>query len=147
MSHDFSVALAAGREVAAALCSAHSKCGEGVLERLLERKEFENGEIDRAVETDTALIRSYGIVVLDTVAHVVAHSSFVIYPRHTERKHPVGNAQALNKIITLEFRIFVIHILDGGHHLLYCLQIFRFVGKPAAQVVKQFCCFHQTITY
>lgn len=83
--------------------------------------------------------------VLDTVAHVVAHAPLVIYPRHTERKHPVRDAQAFNKIVTLEFRIFVIHILDGGHHLLNCLQILRFVGKPTAQVVKQFCCFHQTI--
>ncbi len=41
-THDFTVALAAGREVAAAFCATHGQSGESVFESLLETEEFEN---------------------------------------------------------------------------------------------------------
>ena len=44
-THHLSIALAAGREVGAALASAHGQSGERVLESLLESKEFEDAEI------------------------------------------------------------------------------------------------------
>ena len=44
-AHNFGIALATGREVAAAFGTAHGECGEGVFESLLEGEEFEDRKI------------------------------------------------------------------------------------------------------
>jgi hypothetical protein len=53
---DLVVGLALGIEIAPALAASHHQTGERVLERLLEPEELEDGEVDRGVEAQTALV-------------------------------------------------------------------------------------------
>ena len=87
------------------------------------------------METDTSLVRTDGVVVLNTVAHVVLDLSLVINPRHAERENTVGYAEALDEVVTLKFRMFVVFILDSSDYLFHCLKIFRLIGKATFQVV------------
>ena len=67
---DLRVRLALGVKVRAALAAAHVQAGEGVLEDLLEPEELEDGEVDRRVETETALVRAEDRRELDAEAVV-----------------------------------------------------------------------------
>ena len=67
---DLGVRLALRVKVRATLAATHVETGEGVLEDLLESEELEDGEVDRGVETETALVRSEDRRELDTVASV-----------------------------------------------------------------------------
>ena len=64
------------------------------------------------MEADSSLVRTYGIVVLDAVAHIVVHLSFIVYPRHAERDDAVGQTKPLNQIVTFKFGMLVVDILD-----------------------------------
>ena len=65
------------------------------------------------METDTALVRAYGIVVLDTVAHVGLHLSFVVDPSNPEREHSIGDTQPFDEVVAIKFGVFVIHLFDS----------------------------------
>lgn len=55
---DLGVRLALGVKVRATLATAHVEAGEGVLEDLLKAEELEDGQVDRRVETEAALVRA-----------------------------------------------------------------------------------------
>ena len=141
-THNLHVALAAWREVGAALCATHCKGGQRVLEGLLEGKELEDGGVDGAVETNASLVGADGIVVLDAIAHIVAHLTLVIDPGNTEAEDAIGNAESLYQVVALEFGVLVVGVLDGGQNLFNCLDVFRLVGEAATEVVDYIFCFH-----
>ena len=64
------------------------------------------------MESDSTFIRPYGIVVLDAVAHIVVHLSFVVYPRHAERDDAVWQTKPLNQIVAFKFGMLVVDILN-----------------------------------
>ena len=107
-THDFAVALAAGREVAAAFCTAHGECGEGVFESLLKAEELEDGEVYGSVETDAAFVRADGIVELHAVADVVLHFAFVVEPCYAESDDAVGLDHAFYDFVAFEFGMLVV---------------------------------------
>ena len=87
-AHHFALALALGVEVRAALAAAHGQRGQRVFEHLLEGEELEHAQVDRGVETQTALVRTDDAAHLDTVAAVNLHLATVVDPRHAKQDGP-----------------------------------------------------------
>ena len=83
-THNLSVGLALRVEVGTALAAAHRKCGQGVLEDLLEAEELDDTDIYGGVESDTALVRTDRGVELDTETSVYLYLAVVVYPRNAE---------------------------------------------------------------
>ena len=111
-THHFRIGLAARGEVGTALAATHRKRGQRVLERLLESKELQDTQVHRSVETNTALVRTDGVVVLHTVAHVRTDVAFIVHPGHTELVDAVGNAQALHQIHLVKFGVLVVLLFN-----------------------------------
>ena len=94
------------------------------------------------METDTTLVRTDGIIVLNTVAHVILHLTLVINPRNAEREDAVRNTQTVNQIISFKFGILIIDIFNSGQHFFHCLDILRFIRETTFQIVDNFNCLH-----
>ena len=113
-AHDLGVALAARGEVRATLGAAHGQGGERVLERLLEGEELQDALVYRLVEPYTSLVRADDVVVLHAVAHICLHLALVVNPCHAELHNPVGDAEALDEVRTVKFRVLVILFFDSS---------------------------------
>jgi len=111
-THDFVIGLAYRVEIRAALCAAHGKGREGILEGLFEAQEFEHGRGDRLVETEAALIRTDGTVELDTITGVGLNFAVVVRPGYAEGENAVRLYDAFHDFCLFEFRVLVVNILD-----------------------------------
>ena len=94
------------------------------------------------METQTALVGTDGVVELDTVAGIHLHLSFIIDPRHAEGENTVGFDDALDDLRRFEFRMFVIHVLNGLENLLYSLQVFFLCRVLRLEAGHNLLCFH-----
>ena len=83
-THDLVVALALRVEVRAALRAADRQARQGVLERLLESEELQDGERHARMEAQAALVGADSAVRLHAVAAVDLHLALVVLPRHAE---------------------------------------------------------------
>ena len=81
------------------------------------------------METETALVRTDGIGVLHTVAHIGLHLALVVDPCDAEGHYTVGHAEALNEVGSLKLGVLVILIFDGGQHFCNGLKIELFTGE------------------
>lgn len=81
------------------------------------------------METDTALVRANGVVVLDTVTHVRLNVTLVVDPVHAELYHPVRHTETLDEVVAVEFRMFVVLFLDCAQHLGDGLDVLRLSGN------------------
>ena len=142
-AHDLTVRLAFGVEVRTTLCTAHGQGREGVLEDLLESEEFEDREVDRGVETQTALVGADGVVELYAVSDIGLYFAFVVDPYDFERKDPVGLDDAFRDAVGFEFRMLVVGALHGHQNLAYGLQVFAFAGVLALEVCHDFVDVHR----
>ena len=86
------------------------------------------------METDTAFVRTDGVVVLYTVTHVGLYVTLVIHPSNTELVNAIGDAKTFNQIGFVELRMFVVLFFNGRKHFFYCLMILRFIGEPSFQI-------------
>ena len=120
-AHNLGIALASRSKVAAALAAAHRQGGQGVLERLLEAQELQDGEVDGWMETQTALVRADGAIKLNTVTNVDLHFALVVDPGHTESDDSFWLYDALNNLGLLELRMLVVHIFNRFQYFTYCL--------------------------
>src|SRR5260370_511233 len=77
-------------EIASALAAAHGQRGERVLEDLFERQEFQDAEVHRGMEAQSALVGADGAVHLDAEAAIDLHFTRVIEPGHAEHKDSFG---------------------------------------------------------
>ena len=82
---------------------------KGILEDLLEPQEFQNGEIDRGMETEPSFVWSQSRVELHSVTPVDLYFSLVVLPDHTELYHAFRNRGNLQSLLVL--RIF---LEEGG---------------------------------
>src|ERR1022692_4571187 len=89
-AHYFVVALALGVEIRTALAAAHGQRGERILEDLFERQEFQNAEIHRGMEAQSALVGADGAVHLDAEAAINLHFALVVEPGHAEHQDSFG---------------------------------------------------------
>ena len=88
-AHYLHLALALGVEVRAALAAADGESGQRIFEYLLEAEKFYNAHVDRGVEAQTAFIRTYRAVELDSVAAVCVNLARVVRPRDAENRRPL----------------------------------------------------------
>ena len=146
-AHDFTVALAAGREVGAALCAAHRQSGEGILECLLEAEELEDRQVDRCVEADTALVRADGVVELYAVADVVLHLALVVEPGYTESDDTVGFDHTFDYLVAFKFGVLVVHVLYTQEHFSHSLEVFLFAGVFGLKVGHDFVYIHNDLGF
>ena len=145
-THDFVIALACWIKVASAFASAHWERGEGVFESLLESEEFHRVEVDILLETQSALVWTYGVVELDAVAAIYMINAFVINPRNAEDDLSVRFHHALKNDIFSEFS-FV--LLDRRRkrsenffhslHKLWLPRIFEFGLLDDLLNIRHFC--------
>ena len=133
-AHDFTVALATGREVATAFTAAHRQGGEGVFECLFKAEEFEDREVHGSVEADTAFVRANGVVELHAIADVVLYFAFVVDPGYAEGNDTVGFNHAFDDFVALELGVLVVHFFYREQYFFHCLQIFFFTGMLGFQV-------------
>ena len=68
------------------LSSAHGQGGQSILEALLKAQELHDAEVDRGMETQATLVRTYGAAELHTEATVHMLVALVIQPWHPERQ-------------------------------------------------------------
>ena len=141
---DFCVGLASGIEVGAALCAAHGKAGQGVLEGLLEAEELDNAFIDVLLEAKTALVRADGAVELAAPAAVGVIFALVVHPADTEREHTLGLDHSLQQVDLLVFRMCVHDRGDGRQNFLYGLNKFRLASVGCFDIIDDtgYICVH-----
>ena len=87
------------------------------------------------METDSSFVRTYSIVVLDAVAHVVAYLAVVVDPGNAESEYSVRDAKSLEEILRLKGGIAVVHVGNRADYLFHCLQVLGLAGKSLAQAV------------
>src|SRR5690554_742166 len=133
-AHYFSVALALGVEVRAALAAAHGQGGQRVLEYLLEGQELEHAQVDRGVETQAALVRADSAVHLHAVAAVDVNLTVIIHPRHAEHDDPLGLDQALDDARLEVLGVFFQERPQSRQYLFGCLVEFGLVWIAQLQV-------------
>ena len=90
------------------------------------------------METDAALVRTDGVVVLYAVAHIGLHVALVVYPCHTERNDAVGYAKTLYKVCTVELGVTVVLFFNSAEYLAHCLNVFRLVWEALFQTLYSF---------
>ena len=99
------------------------------------------------METYTSLVRTDGVVVLNTIAHIRAHLALIVDPGYAEAVDSVRDTEAFDQIDVFKRRIFIVDILDGFYNFFYSLQILRLIGKPSLHLGKELCCFHLFTVY
>ena len=110
-THNFSVALAGGIKVCAALCTAHRKGSEGVFESLLKAEELHCVEVDVFLEAQTAFVRSDCVVELNAETAIDVIYAVVVHPRHAEHNLSVGLYKTLeNNVFSHSFFV----LFDSG---------------------------------
>ena len=83
------------------------------------------------METDTALVGTNGIVMLNPIAHIRADIALIIDPCHTKLIDPIRNTQTLDEIHFIKFRMLVVFLLYCAQYFFYCLMIFRFIRESS----------------
>jgi len=141
-THDFSVGFAYRVEVGTALCTAHRKRGEGVLEGLLETEELQHGGVYCLVETQTAFVRADCAVELYAVTEVGLYFALVVNPRYAESEDTVRLDDTFNDFGLLKFGMLVVNLFDRFEDFAYCLQVFAFTRVAKFQVRHQFLNIH-----
>ena len=124
-----------GVKVRAALAAAHGQTGQAVLEALLKAQKFDDGQIDRRVETQTALVGTDGRVKLHAVAAVDLHLAGVIDPRHAEHHHALRLDQTLDQTCLLILGMRGDDRLQTFEDFLGCLQKFLLFGVALCKTV------------
>ena len=141
-THDLVVALADRVEVGTTLGTTHREGRQGVLEGLLETEELQHRRGNGFVETQTALVRADRAVELNAITEVGLHFARIVNPRHTEREDPVRLDHPLDDLCLLEFRMLVVHFLDGVEDLADSLEILALTGVLPLKVRHNFSYFH-----
>ena len=136
-AHNLSVALAARREVGTAFAAAHGKRGERVLEGLFEAEEFQNAEVHRRVEAESALVRTDGGVELHAVADVDLHFAFVIDPGHAESDDAFGFNQAFEQRSALPFGVLIVDVSDAEEHFVNGLEVLFLTGVASFELLHE----------
>jgi len=124
--HDFAVTATLRREVCTSLTATHWECGECILEGLLETEELEDGEIDRRMEADTALVWADSVVELYAVADVYMDFTGIVDPRYTEGNDTVWLYKAFDDGCLFELGVLVVDFFDREKYFLDSLEEFLF---------------------
>ena len=143
-SLDFCGRFASGIEVGAALCAAHGKAGQAVLEGLLEAEELDNAFVDVLLEAQAALVRADRAVELAAPAAVGVIFTLVVHPADAEREHTLGLDHSLQQVDLLVLGMCVHDGGDGRQNFLNGLNEFRLASVGSFDIVNDRCyiCVH-----
>jgi len=134
-THDLAVGPPLGVEVAAALAAADRQTGEGVLEDLFEAQELHDAQVDRGMETETALVRPERGVELDPEPAVDLRDAAVVHPRHAEDDLPFGFAHPADDGGVRVLRMLGDDGAEAVEDLTHCLVEFGLAGVPLEHFV------------
>ena len=137
-THDLSVGLAVGIEVAAALTAAHGEGGEAVLEGLLEAEELHNGKIYVRSEAETSLVGSDCAVELYTEAAVDLNLAVTIDPGNTELNNALRLYETLKKACFLILGVLFDNGFEGLKDFFNGLKKLGFVSVTLLNLCKNF---------
>ena len=129
-AHDFPVALALGIEVRAALAAADGQSREAVFQNLLKAQELQDGEVDRGVEAQTALVRANRGVELHPVAPVHMDFALIVRPRDTEADHALWLDKPFHQRGFLILRMPLHNRFQALQHFQHRLMEFLLIGVP-----------------
>ena len=87
------------------------------------------------METDAAFVGADAVVVLHTITHIGLYFSLVVHPIHAELVDTVGDAEALDELHLLKFRVLVVLFFNCGEHFFDSLMVLGFVGKTEFNLV------------
>ena len=135
-AHDLAVGLAVGVKVGAALAAAHGEGGQGVFEDLLEAKELDDGQVDRRMEAQTALVGADRGVELHTVATVDLNLAVVIDPGNAEHDDALGLDEALHKAGFFPLGVLVDDMLEALKDFINGLKELGLVGMILLKVCE-----------
>ena len=133
-AHDLGVRLAVGVKVSAALAAAHGQGGQGVLQDLLEAKELDDGQVDRGMEAQTALVGADRGVELHTVAAVDLDLAVVVHPGNAEDDDALGLNEALHEAGFFPLGVLVDDVLEALKDFVNGLQELGLVGVVLLKV-------------
>ena len=135
-AHDLAVGLAVGVKVGAALAAAHGEGGQGVFEDLLEAKELDDGQVDRRMEAQTALVGADRGVELHTVAAVDLNLAVVIDPGNAEDDDALGLDEALHEAGFFPLGVLVDDMLEALKDFINGLKELGLVGMILLKVCE-----------
>ena len=135
---DFVVAFSLRVEVGTAFAAAHGQGREGVLKYLFKTEEFENAEVYRRVEAQTALVGAYGAIELYAVALVYMYLTLVVRPRNLEEYYSFGNDHSFENFILFVKRIGVDNSSQRRKNFFRRLEEFFFPGLLGFQFAENF---------
>lgn len=91
---------------------------ESILENLLKTQKLQDGEVDRRVESQTALVGTESRVVLHTETTVHLALALVVFPHHSELDDALGNGGNLEGLFVLGVLLKQRAVLERGGQLL-----------------------------
>ena len=125
-----------GVKVGAALAAAHGEGGQGVFEDLLEAEELDDGQVDRRVEAQTALVGADRGVELHTVATVDLNLAVVIDPGNAEDDDALGLDEALHEAGFFPLGVLVDDMLEALKDFINGLKELGLVGMILLKVCE-----------
>lgn len=91
---------------------------KSILENLLKTQKLQDGEVDRRVESQTALVGTESRVVLYTETTVHLALALVVLPHHSELDDALGNGGNLEGLFVLGVLLKQRAVLERGGQLL-----------------------------
>ena len=96
---------------------------EGILEDLLEAQEFENREVDRWVEAETALEGTKGRIELYTKPAIDLNLRLIVLPYYSELNNALGHGRNGQSFLVLGMLLEQSRVLEGRGK--FCLTVSR----------------------
>jgi len=137
-AHHLARALALGIEVRTALAAAHGQRGERVFQGLFESEELEDGQVDRRMEADAALVGADGHAVLHAVAAVDLDVAMVVDPGDPEDHDPLGLDQAVEQAVLGVLGMLGDERPQALHDFGHGLQVLGLSGIALGGTAKEF---------
>jgi len=120
-SSNFVVTSSLGIEVTATFATAHAQASQGILKDLFKTQELEDGQIDRRVKAETALVWSESRVELHTETPVNLEFTLIVFPDHSELDNTLWNRDDLQADFVLWVLLKEAAGLDGRDKLIVSL--------------------------
>jgi hypothetical protein len=112
---------------------------ESILEDLLKAQELENGQVDRRVQAQTALVGAERRVELHAVALVDLAVALVVLPDDAELDDALGDRDYLEGLFVLGVLLEKRRILEGGDELwgaLAAIDAMKVVWRTLARLLE-----------
>ena len=105
-AHDFHLGPALGIKVRTALATANGQAGQGIFEDLLKTEELNDAQVDRRMETQSALVGAERRIELDAKTAIDLDITIVIDPRHAEDELALRFTETLHQAVVRVLRVF-----------------------------------------